>query len=145
MIIRCYSCCYCLIVYDKIFSWCICMLGSGLWWSISRIYRVYDGISRGDQTSSSSSFIHSFFPFSIQIIMPEEAVTGHKKGAYREADQHEKAYQLQKGVFVFGKPGQRKESSKRSKHVSPWSFWHVCFSFPNLIYVSFFWSAIDRV
>ena len=58
------------------------------------------------------------FPNPNSAIMPEETTSAYKKGAYREADQHEKAYQLQKGVFVFGKPGQRKETSKRSKHVS---------------------------
>lgn len=56
--------------------------------------------------------------------MPEEATTAFKKGAYREADQHEKAYQLQKGVFVFGKPGQRKATSQRSKHVSMYTYHH---------------------
>ena len=40
-----------------------------------------------------------------------------KRGGYREADQHEKAYQVQKGVFMFGKSSSRKEGSKRSKHV----------------------------
>ena len=43
--------------------------------------------------------------------------SGPKKG-YKEAEQHEKAYQSQKGVFVFGKPGSRKEGSRRAKHVS---------------------------
>jgi len=46
------------------------------------------------------------------------AEKGVKRGAYKEADQHEKAYQVQKGVFMFGKTGSRKEGSSRSKHVS---------------------------
>lgn len=41
-----------------------------------------------------------------------------KKGAFREAEQHEKSYQIQKGIFAFGKAGQRKATSRRSKHVS---------------------------
>ena len=45
------------------------------------------------------------------------AEKGVKRGAYKEADQHEKAYQVQKGVFMFGKTASRKEGSSRSKHV----------------------------
>jgi hypothetical protein len=41
-----------------------------------------------------------------------------KKGAFRESEQHEKAYQIQKGIFVFGKSGARKEKGRRAKHVS---------------------------
>jgi len=45
------------------------------------------------------------------------AEKGVKRGAYKEADQHEKAYQVQKGVFMFGKTASRKEGSNRAKHV----------------------------
>ncbi|TFJ84114.1 hypothetical protein NSK_004587 [Nannochloropsis salina CCMP1776] len=44
-----------------------------------------------------------------------------KRGGYREADQHEKAYQVQNGVFMFGKSSSRKEGSKRSKHGARWT------------------------
>lgn len=57
-----------------------------------------------------------------------------KKGAFKEADQHEKAYQIQKGIFAFSKAGQRKATSRRSKHVSrssiygPGDGWVVSYS-----------------
>jgi hypothetical protein len=47
-----------------------------------------------------------------------EKQAGPKRLAFKEAEQHEKAYQIQKGIFVFGKPGQRKSSSKRAIMVS---------------------------
>lgn len=49
--------------------------------------------------------------------MADKAAASAKKG-YKEAEQHEKAYQQQKGVFVYGKPTSRKAGSARSKHVS---------------------------
>jgi len=53
------------------------------------------------------------------MVAETAAATGPvKRGGYREADQHEKAYQVQKGVFMFGKAGSRKEKSKRAKAVS---------------------------
>eukprot|EP00952_Eustigmatos_sp_NYUAD-ZCMA_P007172 30505-Eustigmatos_ZCMA.PRE.1 len=41
-----------------------------------------------------------------------------KKGAFHEAEQTEKAYQIQKGHFVFGKAGTRRINSRRTRHVS---------------------------
>lgn len=49
--------------------------------------------------------------------MADKAAASAKKG-YKEAEQHEKAYQQQHGVFVYGKPSARKAGSARSKHVS---------------------------
>lgn len=50
--------------------------------------------------------------------MADKAAASAAKKGYKEAEQHEKAYQQQHGVFVYGKPGARKADSARSKHVS---------------------------
>lgn len=50
--------------------------------------------------------------------MADKAAASAAKKGYKEAEQHEKAYQQQHGVFVYGKPSARKADSARSKHVS---------------------------
>lgn len=50
--------------------------------------------------------------------MVDKAAAVVAKKGYKEADQHEKAYQQQCGVFVYGKPSARKAGSSRTKHVS---------------------------
>lgn len=54
--------------------------------------------------------------------MADKAAVVAKKG-YKEAEQHEKAYQQQHGVFVYGKPSARKAGSARTKHVSRRPTW----------------------
>jgi len=40
---------------------------------------------------------------------------------YKETDQTEKAYQVQRGHFMFGKKGQRKAGSMRDRHGYRWA------------------------
>jgi len=51
--------------------------------------------------------------------------------SFKETDQTENGYQIQRGQFMFGKPGQRKEGGQRAKHGFRWAKKSVGLGFPT--------------
>merc|ERR1712137_1197480 len=50
---------------------------------------------------------------------------------YKETDQSEKAYQVQRGHFMFGKKGQRKAGGMRERHGYRWAKKTIGLGFPT--------------